>query len=143
MTTATVDIASRPSIQTLVETATALGDVTGSSTPPASRRKPAPPAAILHVDLYGTAVILEEFGNVIAAGGSGVVIASQSGHRLRCPHRRAGRPALATTPPRTASLRAYQARSAHQLATAAPFKAEAVGWAERGPGSTRSAPGSS
>jgi len=34
------------------------------------------------VDLYGTAVILEEFGNVIAVGGSGVVIASQSGHRL-------------------------------------------------------------
>jgi hypothetical protein len=34
------------------------------------------------VDLYDTAVILEDFGNVIAAGGSGVVIASQSGHRL-------------------------------------------------------------
>jgi NAD(P)-dependent dehydrogenase (short-subunit alcohol dehydrogenase family) len=37
---------------------------------------------ILKVDLYGTAMILEEFGNVIARGGSGVVIASQSGHRL-------------------------------------------------------------
>ena len=34
------------------------------------------------MDLYGTALILEEFGNVIAQGGSGVVIASQSGHRL-------------------------------------------------------------
>jgi hypothetical protein len=42
----------------------------------------ASPAAILKVDLYGTALVLEEFGNVIATGGSGVVIASQSGHRL-------------------------------------------------------------
>ena len=42
----------------------------------------APVSTILKVDLYGTAVILEEFGNVIAVGGSGVVIASQSGHRL-------------------------------------------------------------
>lgn len=42
----------------------------------------ASPATILKVDLYGTAVLLEELGNVIARGGSGVVIASQSGHRL-------------------------------------------------------------
>jgi NAD(P)-dependent dehydrogenase (short-subunit alcohol dehydrogenase family) len=34
------------------------------------------------VDLYGTALVLEEFGKVIARGGAGVVIASQSGHRL-------------------------------------------------------------
>src|SRR5215204_6340377 len=34
------------------------------------------------VDLYGTALVLEEFGNVIAPSGAGVVIASQSGHRL-------------------------------------------------------------
>jgi hypothetical protein len=32
--------------------------------------------------LYGTALVLEEFGNVIARGGAGIVIASQSGHRL-------------------------------------------------------------
>lgn len=37
---------------------------------------------ILKVDLYGTAVLLEEFGKIIADGGSGVVISSQSGHRL-------------------------------------------------------------
>src|SRR5512141_1934372 len=42
----------------------------------------ASPATILRVDLDGTAVVLEEFGGVIATGGSGVVIASQSGHRL-------------------------------------------------------------
>lgn len=38
--------------------------------------------SILKVDLYGTALVLEEFGNIVAKGGAGVVIASQSGHRL-------------------------------------------------------------
>lgn len=37
---------------------------------------------ILRVDLYGTSVLLEEFGKVIAQGGSGITISSQSGHRL-------------------------------------------------------------
>ncbi|MBQ7170540.1 MAG: SDR family oxidoreductase [Synergistaceae bacterium] len=37
---------------------------------------------ILRVDLYGTAVLLEEFGKIVADGGSGIVISSQSGHRL-------------------------------------------------------------
>ena len=38
---------------------------------------------ILQVDMYGTAVLLEEFGKIIAEGGSGVIISSQSGHRLK------------------------------------------------------------
>lgn len=37
---------------------------------------------ILKVDLYGTAVLLEEVGKVIAEGGTGVTISSQSGHRM-------------------------------------------------------------
>jgi hypothetical protein len=53
-----------------------------SSTRRASHPSQASPATILAVDLYGTALVLEEFGNVIARGGAGVVIASQSGHRL-------------------------------------------------------------
>jgi hypothetical protein len=57
----------------------------------------ASPETILRVDLYGTAVVLEEFGNVIARGGSGVVIASQSGHRLP-PLSTEQNHALATTP---------------------------------------------
>src|SRR6185295_544159 len=57
----------------------------------------ASPATILKVDLYGTALVLEEFGNVIARGGSGVVIASQSGHRLP-PLTVEKNKALATTP---------------------------------------------
>lgn len=42
----------------------------------------APVEAILKVDLYGTAVLLEEVGKIIAPGGVGVTISSQSGHRM-------------------------------------------------------------
>src|SRR5512140_1252967 len=82
VSTATVDVSSRESIQALVRTATSLGDVTGVIHAAGVSPTQASPATILKVDLYGTAVVLEEFGNVIARGGSGVVIASQSGHRL-------------------------------------------------------------
>lgn len=82
VTTTAVDVSSRESIQSLIETATALGDVTGVIHAAGVSPSQASPAAILSVDLYGTAVLLEEFGNVIARGGAGVVIASQSGHRL-------------------------------------------------------------
>lgn len=54
-------------------------------------------ATILKVDLYGTALVLDEFGNVIERGGSGVVIASQSGHRLPALSIEQNK-ALATTP---------------------------------------------
>lgn len=80
--TSTVDIASRASIRALVELATSMGDVTGLIHAAGVSPSQATPETILKVDLYGTAVILEEFGNVIMRGGSGVVIASQSGHRL-------------------------------------------------------------
>ena len=43
----------------------------------------APIEAILKVDLYGTAVLLEEVGKVIKEGGTGVTISSQSGHRMK------------------------------------------------------------
>jgi len=42
----------------------------------------APIETILKVDLYGTAVLLEEVGKVIAPGGTGLVVSSQSGHRM-------------------------------------------------------------
>jgi NAD(P)-dependent dehydrogenase (short-subunit alcohol dehydrogenase family) len=65
----------------------------------ADLRRPsqASPQTILKVDLYGTALVLEEFGNVIARGGAGVVIASQSGHRLPSLSAEQNK-ALATTP---------------------------------------------
>ena len=81
----------------LVERATGLGAVTGLIHAAGVSPSQASPATILNVDLYGTALVLEEFGNVIARGGAGVVIASQSGHRLpplSVEHNRA----LATTP---------------------------------------------
>jgi NAD(P)-dependent dehydrogenase (short-subunit alcohol dehydrogenase family) len=82
VSTATVDVSSRESVHALVQTATTLGDVTGVIHAAGVSPSQASPAAILSVDLYGTALVLEEFGNVIAPGGAGVVIASQSGHRL-------------------------------------------------------------
>ena len=82
VSTTTVDVSSRDSVLALVETATTHGDVTGLIHAAGVSPSQAPPEAILAVDLYGTAVVLEEFGKVIARGGAGVVIASQSGHRL-------------------------------------------------------------
>jgi NAD(P)-dependent dehydrogenase (short-subunit alcohol dehydrogenase family) len=79
---ATVDVSSRETVEALVKTATAFGDVTGLIHAAGVSPSQAPPATILKVDLYGTALVLEEFGKVIARGGSGVVISSQSGHRL-------------------------------------------------------------
>ena len=82
VSTATVDVSSRESVHALVQAATARGDVTGVIHAAGVSPTQASPTTILKVDLYGTALILEEFGNVIARGGSCVVIASQSGHRL-------------------------------------------------------------
>lgn len=82
VSTATVDVSSRESVHALVQTAIALGDVTGVIHAAGVSPSQASPETIFSVDLYGTALVLEEFGNVIARGGAGVVIASQSGHRL-------------------------------------------------------------
>ena len=60
----------------------AIGAVTGVIHAAGVSPTQASSATILKVDLYGTALVLEEFGNVIALGGACVVIASQSGHRL-------------------------------------------------------------
>jgi NAD(P)-dependent dehydrogenase (short-subunit alcohol dehydrogenase family) len=97
VSTATVDVSSRPSVHALVETATALGAVTGVIHAAGVSPTQALPGTILKVDLYGTALVLEEFGHVIAEGGSGVVIASQSGHRLPALTPEQNK-ALATTP---------------------------------------------
>ena len=94
---ATVDVSSREAVHALVETATGLGDVTGLIHAAGVSPSQASPATILRIDLYGTALVLEEFGNVIAGGGAGVVIASQSGHRLP-PLSVEHNKALATTP---------------------------------------------
>jgi NAD(P)-dependent dehydrogenase (short-subunit alcohol dehydrogenase family) len=82
VSTTVVDVSSRASVHALVQMTTAIGDVTGVIHAAGVSPSQASPETILKVDLYGTALVLEEFGNVIARGGSGVVIASQSGHRL-------------------------------------------------------------
>ena len=92
MTTATVDVRLGAPFTDLVATATALGEVCGVIHAAGVSPSQASPATILKVDLYGTALVLEEFGDVIAPG-----ITSQSGHRLP-PLSSEQNPALATTP---------------------------------------------
>lgn len=82
VTTAKVDVSSRESVQALVAQAMCIGDITGVIHAAGVSPSQAAPATILQVDLYGTALVLELFGEVIAKGGSAIVIASQSGHRL-------------------------------------------------------------
>ena len=82
VSTSSVDVSSRESVQSLVNLAISIGSVCGVIHAAGVSPSQASPTAILNVDLYGTALVLEEFGNVIASGGSGIVIASQSGHRL-------------------------------------------------------------
>src|SRR4051794_23081157 len=82
VSTATVDVSSRQSVEAIVEKAISLGDVMGLIHAAGVSPSQAPPEVILKVDLYGTALVLELFGNVMAHGGSGVVIASMAGHRL-------------------------------------------------------------
>jgi NAD(P)-dependent dehydrogenase (short-subunit alcohol dehydrogenase family) len=141
VSTAIVDVSSRESVHALVQTATALGDVTGVIHAAGVSPTQASPATILKVDLYGTALVLEEFGNVIARGGSCVVIASQSGHRLPALTAEQNA-ALATTPADALltlpmlqpdqvrdSLHAYQIS---KRGNSLRVMAEAVRWGKRG-----------
>jgi NAD(P)-dependent dehydrogenase (short-subunit alcohol dehydrogenase family) len=141
VSTAIVDVSSRPSVHALVEMAAAIGAVTGVIHAAGVSPSQAAPATILKVDLYGTAVVLEEFGNVIARGGSAVVIASQSGHRLGALTAEQNK-ALATTPTDellslpmlqpdqiTDPLHAYQVS---KRGNSLRVMAEAVRWGKRG-----------
>ena len=138
---ATVDMSSRDTVHALVDKATALGDVSGLIHAAGVSPSQATPATILKVDLYGTALVLEQFGNVMARGGSGVAIASQSGHRLP-PLSVEQNKALATTPVEellqlpflqqdqvTDSLHAYQLS---KRGNSLRVMAEAVRWGKRG-----------
>ena len=76
------DLGSKDDILKLVAFATSMGEVTNVVNAAGVSPSQAPVDEILRVDLYGTSVLLQEFGKVIAEGGSGVIISSQSGHRL-------------------------------------------------------------
>ena len=77
-----MDLSSRGSILTLIAEGQKYGEikmlVNGAGVSPSQ----ASIEAILKVDLYGTAVLLEEVGKVITEGGTGVTISSQSGWRM-------------------------------------------------------------
>lgn len=141
VSTATVDISSRTDIDSLVQKATSIGDISGLVHAAGVSPSQAPIDTILKVDLYGTALLLEEFGKVILSGGAGVVIASQSGHRLPALTPEENK-ALATTPieelltlPILHSRNIIDTLHAYQISkrcNSLRVAAEAVRWGERG-----------
>lgn len=141
VSTTLVDISSRPSVQALADTATKIGNIAGLIHAAGVSPSQATPDTILKVDLYGTAIILEAFGNVIAPGGAGIVIASMSGHRLPALTEEQNK-ALATTPAdellSLPFLQLNQVRDslhAYQLSkrgNSLRVMAEAVRWGKRG-----------
>jgi len=141
VSTALVDVSLKESVQSLVKIAITIGKVVGLIHAAGVSPSQASPSTILKVDLYGTALILEEFGKVIDSGGSGVVIASQSGHRLPSLTPEQDK-ALATTPVEELlslamlqpdqvidSLHAYQLS---KRGNSLRVMAEAVKWGKRG-----------
>lgn len=78
-----MDLSSRESIQSIIAEEQKYGDITMLVNAAGVSPSQASIETILKVDLYGTAVLLEEVGKVIAPGGAGVTISSQSGHRMK------------------------------------------------------------
>ena len=145
-----MDMSSRTSIQAMVQKATEYGEVKALVCGAGVSPSQAPIEVILQVDLYGTAVLMEEVGKVIAKGGTGVIISSQSGHRLPALTPEQDR-ALAMTP--TEELlkldflqpeKIKDTLHAYQLAKRCNEKRtmyEAVRWGERGARINDIAPG--
>lgn len=135
-----MDLSSRDSILNLIAEAQKHGDIKMLINAAGVSPSQAPIEAILKVDLYGTAVLLEEVGKVIAEGGVGVTISSQSGQRMPAltPEEDA---LLATTPTEELlSLDILQPQNirdtlhAYQMAKRCNVKrvmAEAVKWGQR------------
>ncbi|MDE5788546.1 MAG: SDR family oxidoreductase [Bacteroidaceae bacterium] len=136
-----MDLASRTSVRNIIAEARKYGDITLLVNAAGVSPSQAPVETILKVDLYGTAVLLEEVGKVIAEGGTGVTVSSQSGHRMPALTPEQDR-LLALTP--TEELLALpmlqpgnieSTLHAYQMAKRCNVKrvmAEAVKWGERG-----------
>ena len=77
------DISSRKSILEFIKKGQDYGEIAYLINAAGVSPSQAPIEAILKVDLYGTAVLLEEVGKVIKEGGCGITISSQSGHRMK------------------------------------------------------------
>lgn len=78
-----VDVTSRESVRALAEAAAALGPVMQVVNTAGLSPNMAPVEKVLEVDLYGSAVVFEEFGKVVAQGGAGLIISSMAGHMMR------------------------------------------------------------
>lgn len=136
-----MDLSSRDSILSLIDKALQMGDIRMLVNAAGVSPSQASIETILHVDLYGTAVLLEEVGKVIVRGGTGVTIASQSGHRMPALGTEIDEQ-LATTPTedllKLDVLQPSNIRDtlhAYQLAKRCNVKrvmAESVRWGERG-----------
>ncbi|MDE6590394.1 MAG: SDR family oxidoreductase [Oscillospiraceae bacterium] len=145
-----MDLSSRESILALIAEGQKYGPITMLVNAAGVSPSQAPIEAILKVDLYGTAVLLEEVGKVIAPGGMGVTISSQSGWRM--PALTAAEDALLATTPTEELLaldilRPENIRDtlhAYQMAKRCNEKrvmAESVKWGERGARLNGIAPG--
>lgn len=77
-----VDISDRTSVLHLIETALKEGEISMFINSAGVSPSQASIEQILKVDLYGTALLLDEFGKIIKEGGTAVTISSQSGHRM-------------------------------------------------------------
>ena len=136
-----MDLSSRESIKGIIAEAQKYGDITMLVNAAGVSPSQAPIEAILKVDLYGTAVLLEEVGKVIAKGGTGVTISSQSGHRMPTLTPEQDRLLAMTQTEELLSLPMLQSENientlhAYQMAKRCNVKrvmAEAVKWGERG-----------
>ena len=136
-----MDLSSRESIKGIIAEAQKYGDITMLVNAAGVSPSQAPIEAILKVDLYGTAVLLEEVGKVIAKGGTGVTISSQSGHRMQALTYEQDRLLAMTPTEELLSLPMLQPENientllAYQMAKRCNVKrvmAEAVKWGERG-----------
>ncbi|TFU02919.1 SDR family oxidoreductase [Polymorphobacter arshaanensis] len=78
-----VDVSSRASVRALADAAAALGTVMQVINTAGLSPNMAPPEKVLEVDLYGSAVVFEEFERVIAPGGAGLIVSSMAGHMMR------------------------------------------------------------
>ena len=76
------DISSKESVAELIKFSKELGPITAFVNAAGVSPSQASIETILKVDLYGTAMLIEEIGKVIEPNGVGVTISSQSGHRM-------------------------------------------------------------
>ena len=133
------DVSDRAMIRAVIGKAQTLGPIKALVQAAGVSPSQAPIEAILKVDLYGTSMLLEEFGKVMAEGGSGVVISSQSGYRM--PALTAEQDALLATAPAEALLELDFVKSvkdtlhAYQMSkrcNSLRVRGEAIKWAKRG-----------